>query len=99
MSTLYLSLRSISCIQSVYLYRTAVTSISVLLFHLRQARKGRFPSGIQTKILCTFVFSPHIMLVLPILFRLIHSLCVLYRTSGMKVYFSVFSTSAGNSLF
>jgi len=41
------------------LYHTTLTSISVLPFHLRQERNGFFPSGIQTKILCTFIISTH----------------------------------------
>jgi len=48
-----------------------LTPISVLPIHLSQVLKDHFPSVIQTTILCTFIISPHIMLVPPILCRLI----------------------------
>ena len=66
-------------IQQLSLYHTSLTCSSVLQFHLRRARKVRYSSGIQPKILCTFIFFPHIMLLQPILFRMVRYLFVLHR--------------------
>ena len=44
-----------------------------------------FLSCIQIKILCTFIISQHIMLVLHTLFRLIRYICILHRALVMKV--------------